>query len=140
MLFDRGFAMSATGQKLDTLPASATSSPPDMRDAICRGHGRASMLAMQEDFVASAMAAAPASFVSGRSGAPAAPMMTATMEAPPRSGPVADEKVSFEPVKVFVGPIPGWTGPVLAARGGGAEEDSASPGQRLFRRQGGQAG
>ncbi len=47
------------------------------------------------------------------------------MEAPPHLGPVADQKVSFEPVKVFVGPLPGWTGPVLAARGG--DEEEASP-------------
>ena len=40
------------------------------------------------------------------------------MEAPPHSGPVADERVAFTPIKVFVGPAPGWTGPVLAARGG----------------------
>jgi len=126
MLFDRGFAMSGTGQKLDALPASAVTSPPDMRDEICRGRGRAGMLAMQEDFVASAMAEAPATFSTGRGGASAAPMMTATMEAPPHSGPIADERVSFEPVKVFVGPVPGWTGPVLAARGGGADEE-ASP-------------
>jgi hypothetical protein len=40
---------------------------------------------------------------------------------------VADERVSFEPVKVFVGPLPGWTGPVLAARGGGGAEEDVSP-------------
>src|SRR4051794_2092822 len=48
MLFDRGFAMSATGQKLDGLSASTVTEPPNMRDAICRGRGRAGMLAMQE--------------------------------------------------------------------------------------------
>ena len=124
MLFDRGFAMSAGGQKLDALPASAVTTPPDMRDAICRGRGRAAMLAMQEDFVASAMAEAPG-FVPARR-APAMPMMAAAFEAPPPSGPVADEKVAFEPVKVFVGPMPGWTGPVLAARGG-AERGRTPP-------------
>jgi hypothetical protein len=118
--------MSPTGQKLEALPASAVTSPPDMREAICHGHGRAGMLAMQEDFVASAMADAPGSFVSGRNGAPVMPMLSNVFEAPPHSGPVADAKVTFEPVKVFVGAAPGWTGPVLAARGG-SDEDAASP-------------
>ncbi len=92
MLFDRGFTMSATGQKLDALPASAVTAPPDMREAICHGRGRAGMLAMQEDFVASAIAEAPASFVAGRGGAPVMPMVSSPMEAPPHSGPVADQK------------------------------------------------
>ena len=34
----------------------AVTSPPDMRDEICHGRGRAGMIAMQEEFVASAMA------------------------------------------------------------------------------------
>jgi hypothetical protein len=71
------------------------------------------MLAMQEDFVASAVAESSAAFVTGRGGAP---MVASPMEAPPAAGPIADEKVSFEPVPVFVGPKPGWTGPVMAAR------------------------
>jgi D-alanyl-D-alanine carboxypeptidase len=124
MLFDRGFAMSATGQKLDTLGASAVTAPPNMRDAICRGRGRADMLAMQEEFVASATAESAASF----GGTRGLSMMTTAMAPPPAAaGAIADEKVSFDPVKVFIGPKPGWTGPVMAARDGGAEEGDASP-------------
>jgi hypothetical protein len=120
MLFDRGFAMSGTGSRLETLSASAISDPPNMRDQVCRGRGRAEMLAMQEDFVTSAMAQAPAGFLSGRGGSPM--MMTAAMAAPPPVGDIADEKVTFDPIPVFVGPKPGYKGPVLAARG--EEKDS----------------
>ena len=123
MLLDRGFAMSGAGQKLDALPASAVTTPPNMRDVICRGRGKAAMLAMQEDFVASAVAESSAAFISGRGGLP---IMAAAMEAPPPAGAIADEKVSFAPIKVFIGPKPGWNGPIMAARGGSAD-DEVSP-------------
>ncbi len=122
LLFDRGFAMSPTGQKLEALAASAVTTPPDMRNEICRGHGRAKMLAMQGEFVASAMAQGSASFAGGRGGAP---MMGVAMEAPPAITPIADGRVAFDPVPVFIGPKPGWTGPVLAARGDAADAASS---------------
>jgi len=122
LLFDRGFDLSTNGQKLDALPASGVSSPPNMRDAICRGHGKARMFEMQEDFVAAMPGAAP-SFTVGRGGA--GPLVNMAMEAPPHAAGLSDEGVAFAPVPVFVGPKPGWTGPVLAARD--AEPEAASP-------------
>jgi len=119
MLFDHGFTMAAAGTKLEALPASSVTSPPDMRDEICRGRGRGTTLAMQEDFVSSAMADAPNALALGRSGAMmggAAPIMAVAMAAPPPVGPVANIRVTFDPIPVFVGPKPGWTGPVLAAK------------------------
>jgi D-alanyl-D-alanine carboxypeptidase len=127
MLFDRGFAMSGTGQTLENLPASTVTSPPDMRDEICRGHGRAAMLAMQEDFVASVMTESGGASSGGHAGGSATSMMNAVMAAPPGSAPVTEAKASFEPVKVFVGPKPGWTGPVLAAKESDADEAEPSP-------------
>ena len=123
MLFDRGFAMSPSGQKLEALPASAVTAPPDMRGEICHGHGRAQMLAMQEEFVASAMAQGSTTLTGGRD--PTA-MLAAAMESPPTIGALPDQKVKFDPVPVFVGPKPGWTGPILAAAGD-AEEAAPSP-------------
>jgi D-alanyl-D-alanine carboxypeptidase len=123
LLFDRGFDLATTGQKLDALPASAITSPPNMRDAICRGHGKARMFEMQEDFV-SAMPGATTSFAVGRGGAPG-PLLNMAMEAPPHAAGLSDEGVTFAPVPVFVGPKPGWAGPVLAARGG--EPESGAP-------------
>ncbi len=111
LLFDRGFDLSAGGQRLEALPAAASNAPPDMRDKICRGRGKARMLAMQEDFVA-AMANAPGGDAPG-----AAPgLMSMAMEAPPHSVALSTERVAFTPVAVFVGPKPGWDGPVLATR------------------------
>jgi len=127
MLFDRGFAMSPSGEKLESLPASAVTSPPDMRDEICRGRGRAAMLAMEEDFIASAMADAPTSLGPGRGVGAAAPMMSGSMEAPPHAADINTERVAFDPVPVFVGPKPGWTGPILAARDSDAAEPEPSP-------------
>jgi D-alanyl-D-alanine carboxypeptidase len=119
MLFDRGFTMTGAGTKLDALPASSVTTPPDMRDAICRGRGRGTTLAMQEDFVSSAMADAPNALGAGRGGAmtgAAAPIMAVAMAAPPPSRPVANLPVTLQPIPVFVGPKAGWTGPVLAAK------------------------
>jgi D-alanyl-D-alanine carboxypeptidase len=119
LLFDRGFAMSPTGTTLDAIPASSITSPPDMRDAICRGRGRAALLAMQEDFVANTLAEGSGSFA-GRGGAA---MMATAMAAPPPAGPIANAKVSFDPIPVFVGAKPGWTGPVLAAKVDGDQQE-----------------
>ncbi len=127
MLFDRGFAMNGTGQTLDALPASAVTSPPDMRDEICRGHGRAAMVAMQEDFVASVMAESGGAVPAGRVAGSPLSMMNAVMAAPPASASIADEKISFAPVPVFVGPKPGWTGPILAAKDSDADSAEPSP-------------
>jgi D-alanyl-D-alanine carboxypeptidase len=125
LLFDRGFAMSPAGAKLDALPASSVTAPPDMRDEICRGRGRGTTLAMQEDFVSSAMADAPNALALGRGGAmgSTAPMMAVAMAAPPPARPVANLPVTLQPIPVFVGPKAGWTGPVLAAKGDSDEKE-----------------
>ena len=116
LLFDRGFDLAASGPRLDSLPAAASNAPPDMRGQICRGRGKARMLAMQEEFVA-AMASSP--------GGGAAGLMSTPMEAPPHSVSLSDERVAFTPVPVFVGPKPGWDGPVLATRDAAPEPASS---------------
>jgi hypothetical protein len=40
---------------------------------------------------------------------------------------ISDERPRFDPVRVFLGPVPGWKGPVLAARSGGGAEGAALP-------------
>ena len=117
LLFDRGFDLVAGGQRLEALPAATSNSPPDMRDQVCRGRGKARMLAMQEEFVA-AMANAPGGDAPG---AASGLMLNMAMQAPPH----ADERPAFTPVPVFVGPKPGWDGPVLASRD--APPEASSP-------------
>jgi D-alanyl-D-alanine carboxypeptidase len=123
MLFDRGFDMSPAGQKLDAVAASSVTTPPDMRSEICHGHGRGQILAMQEDFVASAMAQSSTALAGGRD--PTAMLATA-MGAAPAIAALPDQRVQFDPVPVFVGPKPGWTGPILAAAGD-VQEPAPSP-------------
>jgi len=77
------------------------------------------MLAMQEDFI-SAVSNAPAT---GDTAGAGLPMLNMAMAAPPHAS--APESGSFSRVAVFVGPKPGWNGPVLAAKD--AEPEATSP-------------
>jgi D-alanyl-D-alanine carboxypeptidase len=108
-LFDQGFAKWGGGLgQLENLPASAITTPPDMRDEICSRRNRAAAIADEEEIEAPIAAAAAA-----RRGAPQGPGPGAPT---PMSYEDARRPVHFDPVPVFVGPIPGWTGPVLAAK------------------------
>ncbi len=108
-LFDRGFAQSGGGEgPLENLPSSSDVSAPDMRSEICSRRSRAAIAAAEEE---EAIPTVAAGSVAGRNAisaaaAASAPTMTAAMAAVP---------VHFDPVPVFIGPKPGWTGPVLAA-------------------------
>jgi D-alanyl-D-alanine carboxypeptidase len=108
-LFDRGFAQWGFGfgdGAVADLAASSVSEPPDMRQDICSRRNRAAV-AMAEEEDAAVIGAAPVG-KGGASAAPAAPSaMTEAMVA---------QFVHFDPIPVFIGPKPGWTGPVLAAR------------------------
>jgi D-alanyl-D-alanine carboxypeptidase len=130
-LFDRGFAQSGGGVPLETLPTSSIAAPPDMRAEICSRRNRLAVVAaMAEEeriFAAggAAAGAAPTPLApTGRGGpVPAAvPAAVAAVAMPAPTAPPATavalltERVHFEPIPVFVGPKPGWTGPVLAAR------------------------
>ena len=116
-LFDRGFAQSGGGVALESLPASSVTAPRDMRDEICSRRNRAAMLAAaaEEERVFTAPAVA-ATGPAGR-GVPSATAAPAPAVAAAAVTPtLLAERVHFEPIPVFVGPKPGWTGPVLAAR------------------------
>jgi D-alanyl-D-alanine carboxypeptidase len=121
-LFDRGFAQSGGGVPLESLPTSSIAAPRDMRDEICSRRNRAAVLAAaaEEERVFAAPAVAAAG-LTGR-GLPAAtaapaPAVAAAAPAVAVTAPtLLAERVHFEPIPVFVGPKPGWTGPVLAAR------------------------
>jgi D-alanyl-D-alanine carboxypeptidase len=112
-LFDRGFAQWGGGEgPVADLPASATLSPPDMRPEICSRRNRAAIAAAEEEDEA---VIAPTARATGR--APAPPTLGQGAPTPePMTAETASEPVHFDPVPVFIGPKPGWTGPVLAAR------------------------
>jgi len=113
-LFDRGFAQNSSGPALDSLAMAASTEAPDMRGEICSRRGRATRANMEEDFTSAAPAAVAAPMM-GRAGG--GMFAVASVTAPPVANPaIANERVHFDPIPVFVGPKPGWTGPVLAAR------------------------
>jgi D-alanyl-D-alanine carboxypeptidase len=123
-LFDRGFAESGGGVPLETLPTSSIAAPPDMRAEICSRRNRLAVVAAmaeEERIFAAGGAAAGAAptplALTGRGGPVPAAVAAPVPTAPPATAvALLTERVHFEPIPVFVGPKPGWTGPVLAAR------------------------
>ncbi len=116
-LLDRGFAQAGGGEgPLENLPASSVVTPPDMRSSVCSRRNRAAMeTAEEEDAEVTSQAALVGGQVGGSVGGAAGSMTDAMAGAP----------VHFDPVPVFIGPKPGWTGPVLAARP--APQDASAP-------------
>ena len=112
-LFDRGFAMSGGNGSLESLPSSGEGAT-NMRADVCLHRNAAAIAAAEEDGAAeSAQAAMPA----GRGGAipnPFAALLT------PVHTELSNERIRFDPVRVFLGPAPGWKGPALGARPTGA--------------------
>jgi D-alanyl-D-alanine carboxypeptidase len=99
-LLDRAFATSQLGEPASDL-ASVGGAPPDMRGEICgRRSQKAQLAAETEDFNAAISSAAGS--------APPAPGNGAQIAALPRP--------AYDAVPVFVGPTPGYQGPVAGPR------------------------
>jgi len=115
-LFDRGFAISSGLGPVESL-ASTGDNAPNPRGNVCL-HRSAAVAAAAEEEEGSGettqMASGGRGVASSSVVAGSAPVHTEFSWQAPR----------FDPVPVFVGPKPGWTGPVLAAR---AEEPATSP-------------
>jgi D-alanyl-D-alanine carboxypeptidase len=108
-LFDKGFGQWWGGEgPLESLPASSVLTAPDMRADICSRRNRAAILAAEEEEVA------PAAAPSGGRGL--AHVAVAAESGAQMTAEMATQPVHFDPVPVFIGPKPGWTGPALAAR------------------------
>jgi D-alanyl-D-alanine carboxypeptidase len=113
-LFDRGFAQWGGGEGLlENLPSSSVASAPDMRSEICSRRNREAIAAAEEEDAAIAPTRGLAA--GGRAGGSVAAAASAAASASMTEA-MAAEPVHFDPIPVFVGPKPGWTGPVLAAR------------------------
>ena len=112
-LFDRGFAMSGGGiGSLESLP-SGSGPAPNMRADICLRRDAAAIDSAEEEGVGddpSQVARAAAA-----SGAAISNPLAALLV--PAHTVLSDEMVRFEPVPVYVGPAPGWNGPVLGPTG-----------------------
>jgi len=116
-LFDAGFAKWGGGEgPPESLADSAIKSAPDMRGEICTRRNRAAVLAAEEDN------AGPATAVSGKGGPNAAGASAPTQ----MTFADAVKPVHFDPTPIFIGPKPGWTGPVLAAKDAGEPTPEAA--------------
>ena len=123
-LLDAGFASGSGSTPIATL-AAAPGPAPNMRPRVCGAH-RAQVA--EDDFAVVPVAQRPGesdhnSIFFGATGA-GAPVngLAATQEQ-------MHTRPSFEPVDVYVGRAPGWTGPVLAARGDGPRPDASAAAQ-----------
>ncbi|UDL94776.1 serine hydrolase [Lichenihabitans sp. PAMC28606] len=104
-LFDRFFAgAQANYGTLDSLPSSSANTPPNMRDTMC-GRGRRAAIAEAEgEDLVPTPGAAPDQGVGSH---------------------LSPTRVAFEPVRVTIGPVAGWTGRIAQAVGSGAREMAA---------------
>ena len=110
-LLDRGFATGGGGASLDSLPASGSGVAPNMRGDICtRRRAAAIAAAEEEENMIDPSHGGPGP--GGRGGVFSA--FAASLA--PSHTVITDDRPVFNPVPVFVGPVPGWSGPVLAAR------------------------
>ncbi len=104
-LFERGFAMGGGSGSLESLPS--TGGGPTRSD-VCFHRHAAVMAEVEEE----SAAATQTSAAKGRGVVVAA----ASASAAPYHVELSNQRPQFVPVRVFIGPAPGWTGPVLAAR------------------------
>jgi D-alanyl-D-alanine carboxypeptidase len=121
-LFERGFSQTgglaglfgggAGLGAVESLPSPGFGPAPDMHAEVCSRRGRAALLAAEEEDMRSA---APAGLVVSRGGATRGLLAATTAATDPQA--MADMPAPrFDPVPVFVGPKPGWTGPIAGAK------------------------
>ena len=124
-LFDRGFAMGGGNGSLESLPSSGAGAP-NMRADVCLHRNAAAIAAAEDEAVVESIQVQASA--AGRGGFSANPL--AALLAPVAHTELSDERIRFDPVRVFVGPAPGWKGPALGARPVGkatASNDAQSP-------------
>jgi D-alanyl-D-alanine carboxypeptidase len=123
-LFDRGFAMSGGIGSLDALPSGAGVAP-DPRANVCL-HRNAAALAAAEDAGSATSNTGDAGPAGAGRGAMANNPLAALLA--PAHTLLSNQRPHFDPVRVFVGPAPGWQGPALGPRPTGATASAAPNG------------
>jgi len=119
-LLDAGFASGLGSTPIATL-APAPGAAPNMRPRVCGAHREQ---VAEDDFAVVPVAQRSGesdhnSVFFGNTGAGAPVNGVAALQGQMHTRP------SFEPVDVYVGRAPGWTGPVLAARGDGPKVETS---------------
>ncbi len=108
-LVDRGVAMGGGSGALDALPSSGGGAP-DRRSNVCLHRGAAAIAAEEDE------GGSETEIVrSGGRGGGGAVVVVAASGAPTHTL-LPGERPRFDPVPVFVGPVAGWSGPVLGPR------------------------
>jgi D-alanyl-D-alanine carboxypeptidase len=114
-LFDRAFAQWGSGfGAVETLPSPGVNPAPDMRRDICWRRGRNMLAADELEALNAPVAGGP-----GAAGARGLSLLYPAAAVAAHPAPLVLAMMApahFDPVPVFVGPKPGWTGPVVAAR------------------------
>ncbi len=100
-LLDRAFADPRLGEPASDLPDIA-GAPPDMHPEICNWRGRKAFIRAENEYFSAAMRS------TGGAAEKSQPDEGARIAALPRP--------TFDPVRVFVGPAPGYQGPVAGPR------------------------
>jgi D-alanyl-D-alanine carboxypeptidase len=116
-LFDRGFAMSGGIGSLDSLPDAGSRIAANSN--VCLHRSAAAIAIAEEEGTAEPEQHMPAG------GRGAAVVSVSATGGESTHTVLSDERPHFDPVPVFIGPVAGWTGPVLAAR------SAAAPGAAL---------
>jgi D-alanyl-D-alanine carboxypeptidase len=100
-LFDRAFASSQLGTFAGDLPP-VTGEPPNMKSEVCVKHSKEAQLEIESEEMS----------------APIAPIFGQPLAPQPANGALiaALPRPIYEPISVFVGPAPGYTGPVAGPR------------------------
>lgn len=123
-LFDKGFSGGA-GQTLEAMGGGGVAPAPDMRQEVCMRRGKGAQPIEGEDVVlAPAMAAQVANnpqleFLMTQNGASRAASTTASALSGPRP--------YFEPIPVYLGRAPGWTGIAMGPRAAGTQVAAKPP-------------
>ena len=116
-LLDKAFAGQGTHEGSALALASAGGEPPDMHDGVCRHRGKS--VAAIEAEIEDMSAPIPSSFAAARGAegqATYGAAGAATQGAPLAAAQIASlPRPAFDPIPVFVGPAPGWTGPIARA-------------------------
>ncbi len=110
-LFDRGFAMGGGSGSLDALPDAGSRIATNSN--ICLHRSAAALAAAEEE---GASQPEQSMVAGGRGGAIVSVVSILTGGGEPTHTQLSDERPHFDPVPVFIGPVAGWNGPVLAAR------------------------
>ncbi len=124
-LFDRGFASGGGSGSLESLP-SGSGAARNMRADVCLHRNAAALAAAEDDGIAQQAEAA-----AGRGGMLPLPLAALLTPAVAHTE-LTNERIRFDPVPVYLGPAPGWKGPVLGAHQKTTETAAAAAGAKTM--------